>query len=162
MFTMMLALLLQGAGDKGLVQFSQFWPTTAVGWITLLLSVLGLLGLLYGSAKALTAINGLGGRVDKVEKDQQAAKGREDERDRVWAARVQNMRDLTRQISEAKHTAERCDTNAEQYFIQIGSKLNELGQKMDSADRTSHGRLSAIETELRIRNQAIPLYVDKK
>lgn len=157
--TVLLWFLLAQVGG---LKLEAFWPQTAVGWLTFVVVIGGVITAIGGWSKHLNAINGLGGRVTEVERQQQAAKGREEERDKAWAKMVQAQADLQRQIGEAKNAAEACETNSEEYFIQIGSGIKELTAKVEEADRNTHGRLTAIETELRIRNQASPLYVDKK
>lgn len=148
----------KAAGPLGL---EGIWPQTITGWVTLVTSLLVLLGLLYGYAKALTAINGLGGRVGEVERKVSTIDGQNSERDKAFALLLQSQETLVKAIGRAEQAASQCDTNSENYFIQIGTQISELGKKVEASSREEHGRLTAIETELRLRNQASPLYIDK-
>lgn len=146
----------------GKLELDGFWPQTAVGWITFFVAFGGLLAMIYGYMRGVAHLNGLGGRLKKVEDHLSTIDGQNIERDKAFALLVQAQGQLTIQIGEAKKAAEQCDTKSGDYFIQIGSRLKEMSDKMDISDREAHGRLSAIETELRLRNQALPLYIDKK
>lgn len=154
-------LVFQTLAVKGL-SFDSFWPTTAIGWLTFVVAVGGLIGMIYRHAKTLNALNGLGGRVDAVEQRLSIIDGQNIERDKAFALMVQANAQLIQQIGEAKKSSEQCDSNSEQYFVQIGSKIDEMRRELGSKSELYVGKFAAIETELRIRNQARPLYIEDK
>lgn len=152
-------IVLPGPGS---IQVEGFWPQTAVGWLTFGGLVVAAIVGIYGYAKAIVQVNGLGGRVTEVEKGQAAAKGREEERDKLFMRMQQTQSELERRIGEAHAVADECNDKSTEYFQEIGVKLTNLMRKVDEEGRLTHGRLTAIETELRLRNQALPLYIEKK
>lgn len=134
-------------------QSTEVWPITVAGWVTLVVAVLGLLGVLYTYAKNIAQLNGLGARVTKVEDAQKKT----EERELLWIRSLDKVlaaqEGLLEKIGAANHGATACGEDMQKYAVEIGSKFDELRRTVNDEGRKAGERLQAVETELRITRE---------
>lgn len=131
----------------------QVWPVTIAGWVTLVVAVLGLLGVLYTYAKNIAQLNGLGARVTKVEDAQKKT----EEREAQWLRSLDKVllaqEGLLEKLGAASKGADSCSDEMQKYAIEIGSKFDALQRTVNEEGRKAGERLQAVETELRITRE---------
>lgn len=124
------------------------WPETVAGWVALIASVGAVIAMLWGYAKFLAQLNGLGGRVDKLEKEQAAAAARDTQHllalERVIGAQTQIIRD---QGEQARALDEARDSTRD-FAIDIGSKLDHLSKAMTDGQRQTAEKIGAMQATL--------------
>jgi hypothetical protein len=147
-------LLLALALLVALPEPSAVWPTTVAGWFTLGGVIIGVGGTIIGSfityGKFLAKLNGFGERVGLVEKEQSAAK----ERDELLARTMERMtyaqEQLFKEIGEAKQQSGGCVTDMQDFSLAIGSKIDEFRREFNAEMRHAGERLQAVETEIKL------------
>jgi biopolymer transport protein ExbB/TolQ len=144
MTTLALALVLLIA----LPATEAFWPTTVVGWITVVGFLAGLVSGLWAYAKFLAHLNGLGARVDAVEKEQTAAKERDENLSRAMERMTRAQEQLLEKLGAAEHKSDRCSEDMEQYTREVGSQIHELTKLIQHEGREAGERLKGVETKL--------------
>jgi hypothetical protein len=125
-----------------------FWPTTVVGWITVVGFLAGLVSGLWAYAKFLAHLNGLGTRVDIVEKHQAAAEERDETLSRAMDRVTQAQDHLLEKIGAAERQSSRCSEDMEQYTREVGSQIHELTKLIQHEGREAGERLKGVETKL--------------
>jgi hypothetical protein len=134
-----------------------FWPVTVTGWVTLVTAILALggtiLSWIWGWAKLMAKLNGLGGRVSAVEEEQARARGREESLSKLVSDFGHVLERVSEKLGEAKKATEGCNERTEAFAIQIGSKIDDFLRESREDRRALGERLTAVETELRLTRQ---------
>lgn len=130
------------------------WPVTVAGWFTLVGLVISFGGTIVGSfiayGKFLAKLNGFGERVSVMEREQAAAKERDETLSRTMERMTYAQEQLFKEIGEAKQQAGGCVTEMQEYSLVVGSKIDEFRREFNQEMRHGGERLQAVETEIRL------------
>jgi hypothetical protein len=131
---------------------AQVWPVTVAGWVTLVGGVIGLTVTIVGSiiayGKFLGKLNGFGERVSVVEKEQAAAKERDEVLTRTMERMTQAQEHLLEKIGQAERASEQCGDSMQEYTIKVGTEIHELAKLIQHEGREAGERLKGVETKL--------------
>lgn len=133
-------MLLPGASEG-------VWPTTVTGWIALVVSGGAALAMMYSHAKGLARLNGFGGRMTEIEKEQEATRAREQTYLTTLEKVLATQASLLEKLGDAKRTSEQCDDDMRTFATEIGSKIHAM-------DKNLSERLTRVETVLDLRKRS--------
>lgn len=127
-----------------------FWPTTVVGWIT----VLGFIGILIGYIVERTRrdekINGWGARVDEFGKELATVRGTQEEHAKVMAGIVAAQERIVEELGKATKAAEDCEATSERHTLELGSKVDDMRRSIEAKIGQFGERLAGVERELEL------------
>lgn len=150
MTTLVLALVLL----LSLPTPAAFWPTTGAGWVTLVGGTIAVIATLvtglWGYFKFLAHLNGLGARVGAVEREQAAAKERDETLARSMERMTYAQEQLFKEIGEAKQQSTGCVEEMKDFTLVVGSKIDEFRHEFNQEMRHAGERLQAVETEIKL------------
>lgn len=128
------------------------WPVTVAGWVTLVGGGIGLLVSIIGSiiayGKFLGKLNGFGERLGTVEKEQAAAKERDEVLTRALDRMTQAQEGLLEKLGHAERASEQCEDSMQGYTIKIGAEIHDLAKLIQHEGREAGERLKGVETKL--------------
>jgi hypothetical protein len=139
-----LALFLQSSATR--VGLDSWLPNTATGWIT----TIGFLGLLgkeiwkRGQKEAVSeeTINGMGARIEAVERSNSQLVGQFQEHQRTVDRILASNEKLLVEIGHAEKGAAQCREDTEKYTLEIGSKVDTLRREILAELREAREELS--------------------
>ncbi len=128
-----------------------FWPVTVVGWITTVGFIMTILGGVFALGKFYQALNGFGARLTDAEKALEESKGDRSAIHRMLERVLTQHEALIERLGENRRTTEKCSEDTVELGIQIGSKIDVLGHRLNEINLNLSQRIKAVETVLKIK-----------
>lgn len=148
-----IASLIQAIADKPIPE--KVWPTSVGAWIAVLVSGGLLIDRIRNRGKREgvdeSTLNGMGSRIEKVEKGQERMEGQFSEHQRSVDRVLHEHGQLLTQIGQAKNSSDRCLDDMQKFTIDIGSKIDQLRREVVDQVGGIKVSLEAVKTEVRLR-----------
>jgi hypothetical protein len=148
-----IASLIQAVADKPIPD--KVWPTSVGAWIAVFLSGGLLIDRIKNRGKKEgideTALNGIGSRVEKVEKAQERMDGQFQEHQRSVDRVLGEHGNLLTALGKAERSSERCLDDMQKFTIDIGSKIDNLRREVVEQVSDIKVSLEGVKTEVRLR-----------
>jgi chromosome segregation ATPase len=143
-----MTLLAEGAVDPKQLNDWLVLGVLAVGWIVSLTTLWN---------KTTTKVNGLGGRVRKVEDQCSATGGRMDRFERELAEYRRDAQDAVGRLGRLEKAVEDVIETVNQGNLQLGSQLHGIERLINEKDGANRERLVRLETVSAIEKKIGPL-----
>jgi chromosome segregation ATPase len=110
--------------------------------------------------KLIAKINGMGGRVKKVEEACSATSGRMDRFERELAEYRRDAQDAVGRMSRVEKGVDALNDNIQQGNITIGSQLHAIEKLIQEKDKSTSNRLVRMETLQQVEKKLGPIPID--
>lgn len=125
---------------------------TIAGWVALFLGGASCVAVIYGYAKAIVHLNGLGERLKSVEVTQEAHGARVFTLERQMDRSQDDRAGLHREVGEARRVAEESHEAADAMKTDIVGAINTMRVTMANEMGALRERVASLETVVRLRN----------
>lgn len=130
------------------------WPTSVAGWLAIITSISALVALPVGWGKLIQKVNDFGRRVARIEK-YSGELDTEMSDLRKLGERIMNSHEgLTRDVARAERAAETCNDRMAESMANVAGMVAEIRKDLNDHGRAMTERLTAVETELRLRRES--------
>jgi hypothetical protein len=107
--------------------------------------------------KIITKVNGLGGRVKKVEDNVTTGTARTDAMEKMLAEFSRDTKETSNHLARVEKGMDTLKEEIQQNFIGLGSTLNEINKALHKIDKDVNTRLVRVETIMKIEEKFGPL-----
>jgi hypothetical protein len=154
-------LAMQGASVVLPQAPTSVWPITLMGWVTLIVSIAGALGMFIAWGRLLEKLNGYGGRLEKVEGDVKTLTGIVEAQSRALERVTAVHEAMLQQLGKAEKSAEQCSEDMGQYARDLGARMDEWRRELSGkigalrddfhhVDKELSSKLEGVQAELRL------------
>lgn len=139
-----------------MLQREGIWPVTATGWVSLIGLGLGVLASLWAFAKGMARLNGLGDRVNAIERSDAEQNGHLVLIDRFMDRSSDDRAVLHREVGESRRMAEECKDDIQTTRADIVGAIHDMQRAMTDQMGAMRERVRALEAIIERRDAPRP------